>query len=203
MTKIRANAAFIHFVNFGLAVSAACTRKKRVDLADLALKTALDVRARGRVWEDRQGETMMATAVKRGADGDLDHCAQDIRFEMAARGRNAVNEAPYTRVWYNGVDHVTGAREADQVARYTELMTLLKENLPESDPILIDELPRMDALLAEWSAALTQCASAETREQQARLSLDEALATFDRALDEIYGTLYKELGRKGADRYFP
>lgn len=57
--------------------------------------------------------------------------------------------------------------------------------------------------LAEWTSALANKNAAEASEKQARLTLDEAQAAFDATMDQIYGTLFAELGRKGADRYFP
>ena len=203
MQKPPATAAFIHRVQFGVSVFAACTRKKRTELAARAQAAAYDVKVKGRLWEDSQDATVQQIALKNGVDADLDTCAQDIRFEMARRGRNAVNEAPYTRVWYNGVEYYTGAKEAEELARYTELASLLKANLPETDPIIVKHLPRLEALLAEWTSALANKNAAEASEKQARLTLDEAQAAFDATMDQIYGTLFAELGRKGADRYFP
>lgn len=203
MKKLPSQAAFSRRVRMGVYVAAQCSRAHRTELAQKVEAVSAAVKTAGRAWEDSEEQTTRAIALKKAADWDLDSCAQDIRFVMASASRNAVNEVPYTRVWHSGIDYYTGARESDQVAVYTELITLLSTWLAEADPLRTQAMPRLQTLLEEWQKVAAGVSEAETRESQARLTLEDNQAEFDRVMDEIYGTLFAELGRRGADRHFP
>ena len=203
MKKLAKSAAYPRRVRMGVYVSAQCYSARRTDLAQKVDMVVEDVKVKGRAWEDSQERTTRAAAHKKAADWDLDNCAQDIRFRMASVSRHATNEAPYTHVWHSGIDYYTGAREADEVSVYSELITLLCSHLSPEDPIRTQEVPRLQSLVEVWQTASSESTEAQTAETQARVSLDSAELNFDRVMDEVYGTLFAESGRKGADRFFP
>ena len=144
-----------------------------------------------------------ATADRDACDDALDAHARDVRHALAGRGRDAVNQAPYTRVFPEGVAHYTDASLDEEVLRYTQLAGRLDAHLAPDDPLRKDELPALRQDLALYQEAATAHNAARLAEEEAGARVAEAAAAWRSQFERAYGGLIERLGKAEAERFFP
>ncbi len=177
-------------------------RFKRQELANELKDINAALKADGRNWEDKEDDTIDAYADRDAVDDTLDASTQDIRVELAGRGRKASTEAPYTDVFHSGVGHYTEATLDLEVERYMELVQNISTALPEDDPIRVQKLPVIEAAIDDYKRADEAVTKAEIEVTMARLALKKTEASWARVMEKIYGLLIAEIGLKAADRFF-
>jgi len=197
------NAHFSQRVRYGRYVARRLRRAKRVALATDVEAATLEVLKRGREVEDADGPVQDAMADRDAADDDLDTAAQEARVRLAGRSADAVNTAPYTLIFPQGIGYYTAAPLDEEMERYDELRKRLAELLAVDDPVRKEAVPVIDSGLATFAAAMDALAKARTEEALAATRLDAAEDAWARIMTKVYGLLLSELGRGGAARFFP
>jgi hypothetical protein len=178
-------------------------RAKRLSLATDVEAATLEVLKRGREVEDADGPVQDAMADRDAADDDLDNAAQEARAKLAGRSADAVNTAPYTLIFPQGIGYYTAAPLDEETERYDELRKRLVELLATDDPVRKEAVPALDVGLTAFTAAMDALSKARTEEALASTRLDAAEDAWARIMTKVYGLLLSELGRSGAARFFP
>lgn len=197
------NAPAADRVHYSRYVGRRLRRAKRVQLAaDVEAATAL-VLQRSREWEDASGPVQDARADRDAADDDLDDIAKESRARMAGRSVDAVKEAPYTRVFPEGIDYYTAAPLDQEVARYGQLIVRINEFLPVGDEVRMTAIPALSLGIAAFKSAVEAVDQALTAQSLAATRLQSAEEAWTVLMTKVYGALLAEVGKKAAERYFP
>jgi hypothetical protein len=101
------------------------------------------------------------------------------------------------------IGYYTAAPLDKEVQRYGELRSRLIEVLTPEDPVRASAVPAIEKGLAAFTASVAALEKARTEESLAATRLETAEEAFDRQIERVYGALLSELGRAGADRFFP
>lgn len=197
------NSAPLVHVRFGRYVIRRLRRKKLFDLADACERRNRELLDASRAAEDAGGPVQDAIADRDACDDALDAHARDFRHALAGRSRDAVDQAPYTRVFPEGVAHYTDATLDEEVLRYTQLVGRLEAHLAADDPLRKEELPALRQDLALYQEAATGHNAARLAEEEAGARLAEAADAWRSQFERAYGGLIERLGKAEAERFFP
>jgi len=162
-----------------------------------ALKTA------ARSSEDALDGVEDALADRDALDDALDTATQEARNALAGRSLRAVDEAPYTLLFPQGIAYYTAAPLNAQTQRYGELRERAAQHLPADDAVRSALLPALDQGLAGWREAVTALDTARASASLAASALDQATDAWTRQMERTYGALVAELGKVAARRFFP
>lgn len=198
----RAEAHYSVRVNYGTYLSCRLRQAKSPFAADIRAVTDAVEKA-GEELNHRHRPVQEALADRDAADDDLDTIAQQARLALASRGLDATKKSPYTNIFPEGVGYYTAAPLDKEVQRYGELRSRLIEVLTPEDPVRASAVPAIEKGLAAFTGAVAALEKARTEESLAATRLETAEETFDRQIERVYGSLVGELGRAGADRFFP
>lgn len=190
-------------VVFGGYVARRLQREGHHALAKSALAVTQGVIAAGRALEDARFAAQYVLADRDAADDQLDEAAKDLRHGLAARSRNAVNEAPFTAIFPEGLGYYTAATLSEQVTRYGELRARAESHLGTKDALRKPILDRLDRGTAAWREAVGALDEAHATESLATTALSKAVSDFDRQMTRTYGTLLADHGKDSARRLFP
>ncbi len=198
-----AAAATTHRLSFSIYLARRLRRAKLTDQASSVSSATQSLLELSRAWEDLERSGQEALADRDSADDDIDRLAQDLRFKLASRSRDAVGKAPYTLIFPEGIRHYLEAPFDEQNARYTQLSARLVENLAEDDPVRTEEVPKLEAALTGFNEAVKALEQSRNAETRAKDQLRDAEASWKVLMEQVYGALVSQVGRKEADRYFP
>lgn len=198
-----ADASYGERVRFGRYVSRRLRRAKRITLAaDVDAANAL-VLQRGREWEDAQGPVQDARADRDAADDDLDDTAKGHRGKLAGRSVDAMRKAPYIHIFPDGIEYYTAAPLDQEVARYGQLISRFNEFLAVDDEVRTGAVPALTAGIEAFEAGVKAVTDALIAESLAATHLESAEEAWNLLLTKAYGVLVADLGKAGAERYFP
>jgi hypothetical protein len=202
MALPESNAAPIHFVRFGFRVAGKLKRHKLTALEASVLQVSREVLAHQRAFADTSFEGIALRAVRDAIDDDMDEAVRWARLQLAGRTTQAVQEAPYTQIFPQGVGYYTVAPLSAQQTRYTELTVRLVENLPEDDPVRLRTAADIERLLPEWLAARTTLSDHQATIAVARTRIDASKQEWQRILERTYGAVVIDMGKSFADNVF-
>jgi hypothetical protein len=197
------NAAYPKRVSFGRYVLTRLKRAKLSDLADSVETKNAQVKATGRAWDDADETIQDAVANRDAADDALDITAQDFRFSLAGRSRQAVKEAPYTNIFYKGIEYYIGAPLDEEVSRYQELLTRIEAHLPKEDTLRQEVVPVLQAQIKDFQEADSALSNARTQEALARTKLLSLQDTWDDLMEKTHAALVQKLNKAKAEKFFP
>lgn len=152
--------------------------------------------------EDLERPVTMAIAGRDLVGLGLDDAAANVRLQLVSRSRYAFREQPVTDIFERGTDQYTGAKVDEKAEAFGLLISRIEAHLPPEDPVRVEFVPVITALLVEWNAAVGVIVGAEKELDLARQLRDNALVDWDAAMVEVYGLLVSRVGKKRADRYF-
>ncbi|MFO0604145.1 MAG: hypothetical protein U0324_13270 [Polyangiales bacterium] len=197
------NSSPLVHVRYGRYVIRRLRRKKLHDLADACERRNRELLDASRAAEDAGGPVQDATADRDACDDALDVRARDVRHALASRSRDAVTQAPYTRVFPEGVAHYTDASLDEEVRRYTQLATRLDAHLAPDDPLRKEDVPALREDLALYQESAAALDAARLAEDEADARLTEAAGAWRSQFERAYGGLIERLGKAEAERFFP
>jgi hypothetical protein len=161
------------------------------------------LKAAGRAWEEVEESVQDALADRDAADEALDVFAREVRLRLASRSLSATREAPYARIFAEGLDHWTAA-PLDRVGeRFVELGRRLELNLPEGDEVRARAGAELGGLVAAYKEAHEATRAAQADARRARLHYEERRSAWRGSMERLYGSLVAELGKAGARTFFP
>lgn len=197
------DARYTERVRYGRYVGRRLRQAKRLVLAaDVDAATAL-VLQRGREWEDASGPVQDARADRDAADDDLDDTAKGGRVKLAGRSADATRKAPYTQIYAEGIEYYTAAPLDQEVGRYGELVARFNEFLTPDDEVRQQAVPALTTGIAAFQSGADAVNQALTAESLAATRLQVAEDAWTVLMTKIYGTLVADLGKAGAERYYP
>ncbi len=190
-------------VRYGRYLARRLRRAKQSSLAEDALSVTNKLRETGRSWDDADDTIQDALADRDAADDDLDTAAQEARNSLAGRSLGAAKEAPYTDIFPNGASYYTAAPLDEEVKRYSELKKRVTEHLPAADEVRKKVVKAIEAGLKDFEAAAKELDEARTAESLAATRLAKATDAWTKQMEKTYGALVADVGRAGAERFFP
>jgi hypothetical protein len=190
-------------VGYGYYVWRRLVRAGHTELAASASDANGNLLAAGRKVEDLELPAMGAVADRDADDDDLDDTTQEMRLKMASDHVGANLEQPYTDVFHHGIEYYTAATLALQSTRYNELIQRTIEHLPETDPVRVEALPKLQVQIGRWVQSANEVGTARNTLSIARTARDAAVDDWCTTMERIYGALIVKVGRKRAERYFP
>lgn len=196
-------AGFMSRVAYGWYVWQRLVRAGATDLALTANTVNQALLAAGRRLEDLQLPEMEAIANRDADDDDLDETAQHIRLQLASRSLGASRERPYVEIFPQGIEHYISATLSMQSTRYAELVERTVAHLPETDPVRVVELPKLEAGIARWEQSAAAVGAARNTIAIARTARDNAVEDWKISMERVYGGLEERFGKKKAERFFP
>ena len=170
--------------------------------ADVELVTD-QVLTAGRAVEDADKPIQNALADRDASDDDLDEAAQTARLKLAARSIDAVDTAPYTLIFPQGVGYYTAAPLDEEVKRYKELKSRIEASLPAADKLRVKTVAAIDGGLVAFSKAVEELNAARTDEALAATRLSAANEAWERQMEKTYGAIVSQVGKGKAERFFP
>lgn len=157
----------------------------------------------GRAWEDSEDSIQDALADRDGADDDLGKLAQTARAALAGRSLDATKTAPYIHIFPDGITYYTRAPSGQLGARYEELLKRLTAHLPAKDPVLVQSQKEIKVGLDAHAKAMSELTRLRTEQSLLSTKLAAETATWNQAVEKIYGTLIAEVGKSSAENFFP
>jgi flagellin-specific chaperone FliS len=196
-------AAFTRRVSFGRYVLTRLKRAKLSNLAEPVEKKNAQVKSAGRAWEDADELIQDSLANRDAADDALDTTAQDLRFALAGRSRQAAKESPYLDIFYKGIEYYTAAPLDEEVNRYQELITRLEAHLPKEDASRQEVVPILQGQIKDFQEAEASVASARTQDALARTSLLSLQDAWDDLMEKTHAALVQKFDKAKAEKFFP
>ena len=144
-----------------------------------------------------------AIAHRDWAEDLLHNAARDLRLALISRGRNAVSQPPYTRIFPDGIGFYTYAKLDEVVRRYQGLISLVNTQLANDDTARLAAVDSITSGLEKFSEAVNEVNTAKNAEEEARNRCSEVCVAWQSEMLKVYGTLLSEYGKKGAERFFP
>lgn len=190
-------------VRFGRYVARRLKRAGFGALAEDATRVTAAVKSSARALEDALELVEDALANRDVVDDTLDTASQDGRNRLAGRGVDAMQTAPYTRIFPEGIGYYIAAPLDAQVQRYQELRARVTEHLPPDDAVRVALLAALDQGLAGWQDAVAALVTARANAALAAGALDQTTDAWTRQMERIYGALVAEVGKTAARRFFP
>ncbi len=190
-------------VRYGRYLARRLRRANFMQLATDMTTVTNVVRQQSREWDDTDDAMQEALADRDGADDDLDTTAKTARAALAGRDTNASTQPPYTLIFPYGIDYYTAAPLDEEVKRYGELSVRLTEHLPAGDDVRVKAVPEITAGITDFDLGAKAVDAARTEESLASTRLAKATDAWEKQVEKTYGALVTELGRAGADRFFP
>lgn len=173
------------------------------DLAEECSLATRSLREAGRAEEDTEDAVQDAMAARDAAGDTLASLVKDLRHALAGRSLNAAKEAPYTRVFPDGVEHYTAAPQGEVVARHRQLVYRMEQHLPAGDDLRARYPERITRAAEDYADAVTALEVARHAQREAGHRLDEAASAWNQTLVRAYGTLIARRGKAEAERFFP
>jgi len=167
------------------------------DAATRALRDA------GRAEEDTEDAVQDALAARDAADENLAAVVKDVRHALAGRGLTAVREAPYTRVFPEGVEHYMLAPKGETGARCRQLVQRLVAHLDAADAARAKAVDAVTAGIEAYEGAADALTAARNTQRDVGVHLKAATTTWNQVLVRAYGTLIARFGKSEAERFFP
>jgi hypothetical protein len=198
-----ATASYRQSVRFGRYLARRLRRAKYASFADDVAAATTAVRDAGRTWEDADDVIQDALADRDAADDALDATAKEARANLAGRSADAVKKPPFTQIFERGLGYYTAAPLAEETKRYGELEKRLAEHLPANDDVRKKSCKAIVAGCADFEAASKEVDDARTAESLAATKLAAAIDAWNMLMEKTYGALVAELGRAGAESFFP
>ena len=199
----KVEAHFTARVHFGRYVGRRLKRARLTTYLPAVEKVTGDVRAAGRANEDAEDEIQDALADRDAASDELDAIAQDARVRMAGRGIEAVRTTPYTDVFPDGVAYYTKVPLDEKEQRQGLLKMRLVAHLPADDEVRVKAVPAVEQGLERFGEGTAAVTAARAKAEMAASRVAAAVEVFDRQMEKVYGALVSELGRAGAEMFFP
>lgn len=190
-------------VRFGRYVARRLKRAGLGALAEDAARVTAAVKSSARALEDALELVEDALADRDVVDDTLDTASQDGRNRLAGRGVDAMQAAPYTLIFPEGIGYYIAAPLDAQTQRYQELRARVTEHLPPDDAVRVALLAALDQGLAGWQDAVAALVTARANASLAAGVLDQATDAWTRQMERIYGALVAEVGKAPARRFFP
>lgn len=190
-------------VRFGRYVARRLKRARHASLANDAAKATAAVLTAGRAAEDAEGPVQDAMADRDASDDDLDTTAQDARVKLAGRSADAATKAPYTQVFPDGIGFYVAAPLDEEDARYSLLRERLEAHLPAKDEVRLKTTAAVTQGLADFAKATKDLTAARNAAAIAEGNLGTAEEAWEKQMEKTYGALTVDLGRAGADKFFP
>ncbi len=173
------------------------------DLADECSLATRSLREAGRAEEDTEDAVQDAMAARDNAADALASQVKDLRHALAGRSLNAAKEAPYTRIFPEGVEHYTAAPQAEVPIRHRQLILRLEQHLPDDDELRTRYAEGIAFAAKDHADAVAALEVARHAQREAGHRLDEAATAWNQSLVRTYGTLIARLGKAEAERFFP
>ena len=171
------------------------------ELAPLCKQRTDDIRAARRARESAQEGLIVTEAFADAADDGLDLTTRafaDAVYNAAGRDRGAM---AWKRVFPGGVTPFTQPRLADQVEAAKGLLRHL--GTLGTDPVVAEHKPRIEAGLADLTAALAPVKKAAADLEAARTAEYLARSAFVATYVSTYGAVIEKLGaRRLAEPFF-
>jgi len=195
-------AAFIRCSSFGLYTAGRLIRRRQDDLAATARDSSRNLLALGRAWDDAGLETQEGYAARDAIDADLDDVTRRIRQLLSNRELGADKKAPFTAIFPDGLAYYLESPVGEHLRRYQLLITRIEENLPEEDPIRLEQVPQLRQLLSAWSDAAAGLQGLLNRETVTRDRLAAARTDWEKRMNDTYATLCTRFDKRQAEQFF-
>ncbi len=203
MRSLPASASTFRFVSHASYVARSLDVAGRREQAARIKTAARKARDFHRAVEDQAILVFESKAERDFADRGGDTVIRDFRHGLNARSRDAIKQAPSTRIFPDGLEYYTGAPISEQVERYAELKERVETHLAEDDPLRAPFLAALDEALTAFQAAQSLLRSERRKLSELRLDLREAREDLARMLERTWGALVADLGKEAADGFFP
>jgi len=173
------------------------------DLAEECEAATRALRDAGRAEEDTEDAVQDALAARDAAGDALAAVVKDARHALAGRDLKAVREAPYTRVFPEGVEHYTLAPQGAIGVRSRQLVQRLVTHLDAADAVRVKAVDALTAGIEAYEGAADALGTARNTQSDAGVHLKAATTAWNQVLVRAYGTLIARFGKSEAERYFP
>jgi hypothetical protein len=193
---------FSHRVNYATYLARRLRQAGFSDLESQVLQGRAEQLSLGRTWEDAALPVQEASADRDAQDDNLDSITQAIRLQLASRSVDAMRTEPYTLIFPQGAEYYLQANLEQQTARYGELKLRLSTYLPTDDPLQA-QVPALSTALDAWTSAAATLDEVRGRQSMARDNLEAGITSWEKSLEQVYGTLVAQLGKKRAEGFFP
>lgn len=190
-------------VRYGRYVARRLRRGGYAALSESMAQSTAALKSAARSGDDAEELIEDALADRDAADAALDTAAQEARNRLAGRGLQAAQEAPYTDVFPQGIGYYTAATLDEQERRYKELKDRAETHLPKTDEVRKALVGAVVAGLKAWREGVTAVDDARTEAVKAGTVVAKATDAWRRQVEKTYGALVQELGRAGAEGFFP
>lgn len=197
------NAAAAVRVRYGRYVARRLRRAGYAALSESLAQSTAALKSAARSADDSEELIEDALADRDAADAALDTAAQEARNRLAGRGLQAAQESPYTDLFPLGIGYYTAATLDEQERRYKELADRAETHLPKTDEVRKALVPVLVAGLKAWREGVTAVDDARTEAAKAGTVVAKATDAWRRQVEKTYGALVQELGRAGAEGFFP
>lgn len=191
------------YVSFGQYVIGRCVRNGARELTTPLHQVDTRLVTVTRALEDLDAPLALAVANRDAVDDELDDVARWGRLQLANRSLDATATEPYTKIFGEGIGEFTKAKVGEGRIAFDELATRFETFLPEEDPLRVEVVPKLTALLVEWEAAVKAVEDARKAVSIARIERESTVSAWEKVVNDTYAALIARVGKKKAERFFP